>query len=156
MQAQDGVSDILKENSIDSSHSATFPRATFARTYRKSILRHSSSTTQGPEAGPSSLHSSSPPATPPRPRTSLRQPLGPSSVANGAQLPETPPNHKGKRKAEEIDITPPDPGHVQHTTFAIPSPSHRRKCTFGLTSIWLIFVGFYTTIRRSFLRSTSS
>ncbi|KAH8085992.1 hypothetical protein BXZ70DRAFT_1002288 [Cristinia sonorae] len=38
---------------------------------------------------------------------------------------ETPTNHKGKRKAEEVDVTPPDQKTGQRATFVIPETGRR-------------------------------
>ncbi|KAI1788844.1 hypothetical protein LXA43DRAFT_974577 [Ganoderma leucocontextum] len=38
---------------------------------------------------------------------------------------ETPLNHKGKRKAEHVDLTPPDQRTGHHTTFVIPTDGRR-------------------------------
>ena len=40
---------------------------------------------------------------------------------------ETPTNNKGKRKADDVDLTPPDQRTGHHTTFVIPTDG-RRKC----------------------------
>ena len=40
---------------------------------------------------------------------------------------ETPVNNKGKRKADDVDLTPPDQRTGYHTTFVIPTDG-RRKC----------------------------
>lgn len=127
MSAQNGEIDTLSTDDLNSRQPATLPRATVPRAYRKSILRPSTSTPQGPEAGPSSLQSPSPPTTPTRPRTFFRRSLQSSSDPSLMKAPETPVNHKGKRKAEEIDITPPEQRHEQHATFVIPSLGHRRE-----------------------------
>ncbi|KAF7799442.1 hypothetical protein EIP86_010677 [Pleurotus ostreatoroseus] len=127
MFVQDGTSDTLKRDGQDLGQPATLPKATGVRAYRKSILLSSSSSAQGPEAGPSSLQmtmASSPTSTPTRLRNSTRRPSRISSEPTLMQVPET-PTKKGKRKAEEIDITPPDQRTAPHTTFVIP-PGQRR------------------------------
>ena len=109
--------------------SATIPRAASPRTPRKSILNSPSQkfNTQSSltEAGPSTpdkqlgLHSSTSPRTPAtRPKRSSSEP-GLSSVS------ETPSN-KGKRKADDIEITPPDQKNGQRTTFALPENTRRK------------------------------
>ncbi|KAI0684530.1 hypothetical protein BC835DRAFT_1293015 [Cytidiella melzeri] len=130
MSTRNGVElSTLKEEGDDVRQSATLPRAaTGSRGYRKSILRHSSSLNQqSPEAGPSSLESAPTSASTPKTsrRTSLRRPSRHASEPIMNQDPETPTSNKGKRKAEDVDITPPDPRLAQHATFVIPA-DHRR------------------------------
>lgn len=133
MSIQDGSSATLKTDGHDLGQPATLPKAAVVRTYRKSILLPSSTTSQGPEAGPSSLlmtMSSSPPSTPSRVRNSQRRPSRISSEPSLMQVPET-PTKKGKRKAEEIDITPPDQRTAPHATFVIPDSGQRRESFFS-------------------------
>lgn len=124
----------LREDSDDVRQSETLPRAaTGTRVYRKSILRQSSSVdTRTPDAGPSSLPQVDPVTPTASRRSSLRRPARYSSEPTLSQVPET-PTKKGKRKAEDIDLTPPDPRNAQHTTFAIP-PDHRRQCSTSFSS----------------------
>ena len=42
---------------------------------------------------------------------------------------ETPTNNKGKRKADQVDVTPPDQRTSHHATFVIPTDG-RRECPF--------------------------
>ncbi|KAI0345601.1 hypothetical protein BDW22DRAFT_894366 [Trametopsis cervina] len=117
----------LREEGDDSRQAATLPRAAGGtRGYRKSILRQSSSlNTQGSEAGPSSLQSTPTSSPYPSRRPSLRSPARHASEPTLSQVPETPTSNKGKRKAEDLDVTPPDLRFTQHTTFVIPT-DHRR------------------------------
>ncbi|KAK7689865.1 hypothetical protein QCA50_006504 [Cerrena zonata] len=108
---------------------ATIPRSASSRTPRKSILNSPSQkfNTQSsqPEAGPSTperqlgLPSSTPRTPASRPKRSSSEP-GLTSVL------ETPTNNKGKRKADDIEITPPDQKNGQRTTFALPVENTRR------------------------------
>ncbi len=43
---------------------------------------------------------------------------------------ETPLNHKGKRKAEDVDLTPPDQRTGHHTTFVIPTDARSESSRF--------------------------
>ncbi|KAI0793020.1 hypothetical protein BC629DRAFT_1287207 [Irpex lacteus] len=106
----------------------TLPRAaTGNRVYRKSILRHSSSLNpQDSEAGPSSLEIPLTSTPKESRRSSARRPARYASEPSIGQIPETPLKNKGKRKAEDLDLTPSDHRTaLQHTTFVIPS-DHRR------------------------------
>ena len=104
---------------------ATLPRP--ARTPRKSILRQSSPAMQeGQEAGSSNSQRLN--AIPPLRKLNVRHPARHSSEPALSSVPETPTSTKGKRKAEEIDITPPD--RKQTTTFDIPAD---RKSKWHLT-----------------------
>jgi len=118
-------SDAKGDASYAARQTATLPRATGQRVYRKSILLPPSASitsTQAPEAGPSSLHR--PPASTAVPkRSSLRHPARSSSEPTLTKVLETPPpSTKGKRKAEDDDGSPP-----RHAKFALPAPdTHRR------------------------------
>lgn len=115
---------------VDNGHlSATFPRPAGTRSYRKSILRASPPIAQGLEAGPSdSQRSPKGTISPPRRLSTRRHPSRHSSEPALASVLETPPSTKrGKRKAEDLDITPPDVRHKQHATFLLPV-DHRRMC----------------------------
>lgn len=128
MSVRNGVPlSTLKEDIDDVRQSETLPRAaTGTRGYRKSILRQSSSLdAQGPEAGPSSLHHGLFVAPTASRRSSLRRPARHASEPTLTKVPET-PTKKGKRKAEDIDLTPPDPRTSHHATFLIPT-DHRRE-----------------------------
>ncbi|KIP03095.1 hypothetical protein PHLGIDRAFT_121893 [Phlebiopsis gigantea 11061_1 CR5-6] len=115
-----GDSSTLDEAGDYGFHSATLPRP--ARTPRKSILRQSSPLAlEDPEVSSSTPYNGVPPS--PR-RSSGRHPARHSSEPALASVLETPTNNKGKRKAEDLDITPPDQRN-QHTTFVIPA-DHRR------------------------------
>lgn len=130
MSARNGVElSTLKEEGDDARQAMTLPRAaTGNRVYRKSILRHSSSLNpQDSEAGPSSLETPFTSTPKESRRSSARRPARYASEPSIGQIPETPLKNKGKRKAEDLDLTPPDRrSALQHTTFVIPS-DHRRK-----------------------------
>ena len=116
-----GDSSTLDEAGDYGFRSATLPRP--ARTPRKSILRQSSPLAlEDPEVGPSTPFNGASPS--PR-RSSGRHPARHSSEPALASVLETPTNNKGKRKAEDLDITPPDQRN-QHTTFVIPA-DHRSE-----------------------------
>ncbi|PIL35142.1 hypothetical protein GSI_02931 [Ganoderma sinense ZZ0214-1] len=69
---------------------------------------------------------SSPQRIPRTPRTATEPML--RSVSEKSYDPsvlETPLNHKGKRKAEDVDLTPPDQRTGHHTTFVIPTDGRR-------------------------------
>lgn len=113
----------MDESGDHGRHSATLPRPAGSRTPRKSILRQSNSSIQSQEAGPSSQQNA--PSTPPR-RSGGRHPARHSSEPALPSVMETPTNNKGKRKAEEIDITPPDQKH-QRATFILPVDVRRSR-----------------------------
>lgn len=116
-----GDSSTLDEAGDYGFYSATLPRP--ARTPRKSILRQSSPlAVEDPEASSSTPYNGVPPS--PR-RSSGRHPARHSSEPALASVLEAPTNNKGKRKAEDLDITPPDQRN-QHTTFVIPA-DHRSE-----------------------------
>ncbi|RDX48887.1 hypothetical protein OH76DRAFT_1404461 [Lentinus brumalis] len=81
-------------------------------------------------AGPSSAAfpsiTSTPPSAPQRlprtPRTASEPGLRSVSEKSGY---ETPLNNKGKRKAEDVDLTPPDQRTGHHATFVIPADGRR-------------------------------
>lgn len=133
----------LKEEGDDLRQTATFPRASVGnRVFRKSILRHSSSLNpQGSEAGPSSLETTPSSTLQEYKRSSARRPARYASEPSISQIPETPLKNKGKRKAEDLDLTPPD-HRISHTTFVIPA-DHRRKLisdpTHNVSSMILLF-----------------
>ncbi|KAI0694798.1 hypothetical protein C8Q76DRAFT_758256 [Earliella scabrosa] len=89
-----------------------------------------SSSKQNGGAGPSSaafptISTPAPPAPqriPRTPRTASEPGLRSVSEKSGF---ETPLNNKGKRKAEEVDLTPPDQRTGHHTTFVIPTDGRR-------------------------------
>jgi hypothetical protein len=116
----------LRENGDHGRQSSTLPRPAGSRTYRKSILRQSFSSMQEheQEAGPSAQQNVN--DSPPARRSSMRHPARHSSEPALASVLETPATNKGKRKAEEIDLTPPDQKH-HHAKFIIPA-DHRREC----------------------------
>jgi hypothetical protein len=135
MSVRNGVElSTLREEGDDVRQPVTLPRAsTGGRSYRKSILRHSSSVNpEASEAGPSSLPIPSPSTPKASPRPSLRTPGRHASEPSLTQFPETPPSNKGKRKAEEIDHTPPDLRISQRATFVIPANHRRRFIDFNL------------------------
>ncbi|KAH9831319.1 uncharacterized protein C8Q71DRAFT_781900 [Rhodofomes roseus] len=79
------------------------------------------------EPSDSSSSSSAALATPPPPfktKSALRTPRSGSEPALNS-VPETPTNSKGKRKAEELDTTPPDQKTAHHATFVIPPEARR-------------------------------
>ncbi|EPT00276.1 hypothetical protein FOMPIDRAFT_1123076 [Fomitopsis schrenkii] len=78
-----------------------------------------------PQESSSSSSSSAAPATPStRTKSALRTPRsGTEPTLN--PVPETPTNTKGKRKAEELDVTPPDQKTGHHATFVIPPEARR-------------------------------
>ncbi|KAI0754530.1 hypothetical protein C8Q80DRAFT_1297735 [Daedaleopsis nitida] len=95
------------------------------------IASTSSSTKQNGGAGPSSaafptISTPAPPApqrVPRTPRTASEPGLRSVSEKSGF---ETPLNNKGKRKAEDVDLTPPDQRTAgQHATFVIPTDGRR-------------------------------
>ncbi|KAI0629978.1 hypothetical protein C8Q77DRAFT_1064680 [Trametes polyzona] len=71
---------------------------------------------------PTSPGSPTPVRVPRTPRTASEPGL--RSVSEKSVL-ETPVNNKGKRKAEEVDITPPDQRAGHHATFVLPEGGHR-------------------------------
>ncbi|RPD56089.1 hypothetical protein L226DRAFT_464595 [Lentinus tigrinus ALCF2SS1-7] len=85
-------------------------------------------------AGPSSAVfpsiTTSSPSTPQRvprtPRTASEPGLRSVSEKSGL---ETPVNNKGKRKAEDVDLTPPDQRTGHHATFVIPTDGRRSHHT---------------------------
>ena len=121
-----GLSTLKEDGGDHGRQSFTLPRPAGSRTYRKSILRQSSSSMQGQgqEPGPSTQQNMI--GTPSVRKSSMRHPARHSSEPALPSVLETPTN-KGKRKAEEIDLTPPEQKH-QHATFIIPV-DHRRECT---------------------------
>ncbi|OSC98002.1 hypothetical protein PYCCODRAFT_1418430 [Trametes coccinea BRFM310] len=122
--------DTLKRGSSIPSRTGSHIRA---RSRRSSQLSEPSTPTASTSkenggAGPSSTVFPTDPVTPTPIRTS-RTPRtasepGLRSVSEKSVL-ETPVNQKGKRKAEEVDITPPDQRAGQHTTFVLPEGGHR-------------------------------
>ncbi|GJE92638.1 hypothetical protein PsYK624_087930 [Phanerochaete sordida] len=116
-----GGTSTLEEGGNHGHYSATLPRPAGSRTPRKSILRHSNPNTQSQEAGPSSQQYVL--SVPPR-RSGARHPARHSSEPALPSVMETPTNNKGKRKAEEIDITPPDQKN-QHAKFILPVENKR-------------------------------
>ena len=121
----EGLSTLREDGDHQGRQSATLPRSAGTRTYRKSILRQSFATPpgHGQEAGSSVQQQNNVNATPPSRKSSMRHPARHSSEPALPSVLETPANNKGKRKAEEIDLTPPDQKH-HHATFVIPS-DHR-------------------------------
>lgn len=114
-----------------SSHnSSTLPRAAGSRTARKSILKTApssdSSDSPAPDAGPSTPQrpSALSHVTTPR-RSSSQRPKRSSSEPGLSAVLETPVANKGKRKAEDVDITPPDHKTGQHTKFVEPENGRR-------------------------------
>ncbi|KAI0088596.1 hypothetical protein BDY19DRAFT_890794 [Irpex rosettiformis] len=127
MSARNGVElSTLKEEGDEIRQAVTLPRASIgSRVYRKSILRHSSSLNpQDSDTGPSSLDNALTSTPKESRRSSARRPARYASEPSISQIPETPTKNKGKRKAEDLDLTPPD-NRISHTTFVIP-PGHRR------------------------------
>ena len=92
-------------------------------------IASSSSSKQNGGAGPSTAvfpitdntTLAAPQRVPRTPRTASEPGLRSVSEKSGL---ETPVNNKGKRKAEEVDITPPDQ-RAQHATFIIPTEGRR-------------------------------
>lgn len=118
-----GESSTLREDGDRTRQNATLPRAAGPRTPRKSILRQSSSAFLDQEQGSSFPQQQNVKSTPPSRRSSMRHPARHSSEPTLHSVLETPVG-KGKRKAEEIDITPPDI-RKQHATFVIPTQQRR-------------------------------
>lgn len=78
----------------------------------------------------SSLHNTT--ITPTTPRSNPKTTARPTRSASEPRLKsvlETPKNPKGKRKADDLEVTPPDFKNGQHATFAIP-PEARREYSF--------------------------
>ncbi|KAL6304440.1 hypothetical protein BKA93DRAFT_733135 [Sparassis latifolia] len=91
------------------------------------------STSKTQETGPfPRLHPSiPPPSTPPTPKGRVRSALKPTRSASEPGLTsvlETPTNGKGKRKAEDLDTTPPEL-RSHHATFVIPEEGQRTHRT---------------------------
>jgi len=131
MSVPQGDESSTRIDRTSSRNSSTLPRAASARTARKGILKaaHSSDSSDSPvpEAGPS---------TPSRPtilsnvtgprRSSSQRPKRSSSEPGLSSVLETPTGNKGKRKAEDVDITPPDHNKAaQHTKFVEPENGRR-------------------------------
>ncbi|KAI0365309.1 hypothetical protein BV20DRAFT_762770 [Pilatotrama ljubarskyi] len=124
--------DTLKRGSSTASRTGTHVRT---RSRRSSQLSEPSTPTastlkENGGAGPSSAVFPTIPGTPtpvrvPRtPRTASEPGL--RSVSEKSVLEhQTPVNKKGKRKAEEVDITPPDQRAGHHATFVLPEGGHR-------------------------------
>ncbi|KAI8986127.1 hypothetical protein BD414DRAFT_487738 [Trametes punicea] len=122
--------DSLKRGSSTASRTGSHIKA---RSRRSSQLSEPSTPTvssskENGGAGPSStaFPTLSPSPTPVRvprtPRTASEPGL--RSVSEKSVL-ETPMNTKGKRKADEVDITPPDQRAGHHATFVLPEGGHR-------------------------------
>ncbi|OCH90415.1 hypothetical protein OBBRIDRAFT_597162 [Obba rivulosa] len=93
------------------------------RSLHESSADPTASTSQAMVSVPSSQSPSSAPfPSPPAQKLSHWRPNRSASEPGLQSVPETPAQKKGKRKAEEVDITPPD--HKQHTTFVLPQ-THR-------------------------------
>ncbi|KAH9950683.1 hypothetical protein B0H21DRAFT_776610 [Amylocystis lapponica] len=75
----------------------------------------------------SSLHNSSLPPTPTSKLKTTIRPIRSASEPRLKSVLETPQNTKGKRKADDLEVTPPDSKNGQHATFAIPPESRREK-----------------------------
>ncbi|TCD65818.1 hypothetical protein EIP91_002168 [Steccherinum ochraceum] len=126
MPAQDGEArSRSKSNPSQRATATTLPRtSTSTRAPRRSILN---TPTPIPEAGPSTPQrtpSASPNADVSRKHSALK-PRRTSSEPGLLSVLETPTNQKGKRKAEEVDITPPDQKTGQRATFVIPENGRR-------------------------------
>ncbi|KAH9891911.1 hypothetical protein C8Q73DRAFT_746908 [Cubamyces lactineus] len=123
--------DTLKRGSSSASRTGSHIRV---RSRRSSQLSEPSTPTASTSKenggfGPSSaVFPTSPPQTPTpvrvqrTPRTASEPGL--RSVSEKSVL-ETPVNNKGKRKAEEVDITPPDQRVGHHATFVLPEGGRR-------------------------------
>ena len=131
--------DPVRRGSSTASHKDTPSRARSKRISQLSgqgtLLASSSSSSSGSlrqngGAGPSTA--AFPSITTPAPLSSQRIPRTPRtasepmlrSVSEKSYDPsvlETPLNNKGKRKAEDVDLTPPDQRTGHHTTFVIPT-----------------------------------
>ncbi|CDO72190.1 hypothetical protein BN946_scf184970.g42 [Trametes cinnabarina] len=122
--------DLLKKGSIAASRPGSHIRV---RSRRSSQLSEPSTPTASTskENGGAGLSSTAFPTDPetPTPVRVSRTPRtasepGLRSVSEKSVL-ETPVNQKGKRKAEEVDLTPPDQRTGQHATFVLPEGGHR-------------------------------
>ena len=142
--------DPVRRGSSTASHKDTPSRARSKRISQLSgqgtLLASSSSSSSGSlrqngGAGPSTA--AFPSITTPAPLSSQRIPRTPRtasepmlrSVSEKSYDPsvlETPLNNKGKRKAEDVDLTPPDQRTGHHTTFVIPTDG--RSESFSLSS----------------------
>ncbi|CAL1713574.1 unnamed protein product [Somion occarium] len=106
---------------------ATIPRSSSAnRTTRKSILNIPTNHPLQAEAGPSTPDRPTGLPLPHTPKTPPTRPKRSSSEPGLTSVLETPTNNsKGKRKAEEVDITPPDQKNGHRATFVIPENDRR-------------------------------
>ncbi|KAI0927726.1 hypothetical protein AcV5_008185 [Taiwanofungus camphoratus] len=126
MTELDDARDTLKGSASASTRGDAKEKARSKRAYHKSTPLPVTSALKSLEAGPSSLlRSSTLGSTFPSKSRKATRFSRPASESGLKSVPETPPNSKGKRKAEEIDITPPDAKNGQHATFVIPEEARR-------------------------------
>ncbi|KAI0642948.1 hypothetical protein C8Q79DRAFT_916181 [Trametes meyenii] len=124
----------LNGRSLDTRNSLKRGSSTASRsgTHIRPSTPTASTSKENGGAGPSSSPFPTTPGTPtpvrvPRTPRAASEP-GLRSVSEKSVL-ETPANQKGKRKAEEVDITPPDQRAGHHATFVLPEGGRRSHHT---------------------------
>ncbi|CCM03740.1 uncharacterized protein FIBRA_05886 [Fibroporia radiculosa] len=123
----DDATGTLRRSASASGRGDTMGRTRAKRAFHKSAPSPLGSPSKSVEAGPSSSLPPSPLSTPSPPsrRRSTHRPSRWASEPGLKSVPETPTNTKGKRKAEELDITPPDQKNGHRATFLIPEENRR-------------------------------